>query len=112
MNHSDQRFHRVTFRATFIALYTMLTVSAYATSIAPPTSGSVQAVDSAPQASGAPSRDASDGSDEGKKSSSSGFRLAQAGQRSNSQSSFVANKDSTSQEGAGNGQLSEIIVTA
>jgi outer membrane receptor protein involved in Fe transport len=71
MNHSDLRFHRllhacgkVTFRVTFIALYTMLSVSAYA-----------QAV-------------------------------------SSSQSSFGANKGSTSQEGARNDQISEIIVTA
>jgi iron complex outermembrane receptor protein len=120
MNHSDLRFHRllhahgkVIFRATFIALYAMLSVSAYAASIAPPTSGSVQAVDSAPQGSVASSsQDASDGSKDGKKSSSSGFRVAQVDRGSNSQSSSVANIGSTSQEGAEKGQISEVIVTA
>jgi iron complex outermembrane receptor protein len=79
--------------------------------IAPPTSGSAQAADIAPQASGAPSQDARDGSKEGKKSSSGDFRVAQVDQGKGASASSVVNQTSNSQENSSNG-LSEIIVTA
>ena len=80
--------------------------------IAPPVSESAQAADSALQASGAPLQDASDGSKEGKKSSSSDFRVAQVGQGAISRPPEVGSGASRASENSKDTQLEEVVVTA
>jgi len=79
--------------------------------IAPPTSRSAQGADIALQASGAPSQDASDGSKEGKKSSSGDFRVAQLDQIAPGPSA-VDKGEALETNSQNKLQLDEIIVTA
>ena len=79
--------------------------------IAPPTSRSAQGADIALQASGAPSQDASDGSREGKKSSSGDFRVAQLDQIAPGPSA-VDKGEALETNSQNKSQLDEIIVTA
>ena len=79
--------------------------------IAPPTSRSAQAADIAPQGSGVSSQDASDGSKEGKKSSSGDFRVAQLDQIT-AGTSAVDKGEARETNSQNKSQLDEIIVTA
>jgi iron complex outermembrane recepter protein len=75
--------------------------------IAPPTSGSAQATVIAPQASGTPSQDASDGSKEGKKNSSGEFLVAKVDKGTSSVIPSASKKNDLSDP-----EIQEIIVTA
>jgi outer membrane receptor protein involved in Fe transport len=78
--------------------------------IAPPSTAGAQGPDTS-QAPRAPLREASGSSQEGKKNSSDGFRMAQVDQRTNSAPAAIENGIS-SQHGETDAQLQEIVVTA
>ena len=77
--------------------------------IAPPVVGGAR-VNEIPQGSNG-TRDGSDGSKEGKKSSSGDFRVARVDQGENSQSSPVNNNSSNSQDNLTKTPLEEVVVT-
>jgi outer membrane receptor protein involved in Fe transport len=79
--------------------------------IAPPMSGSAQSAEVAVHSSGVSSQDASDGSKEGKSSSSGDFRLAQVGQVTPG-ASQVASSEAGETNSQNSLQLEQIIVTA
>ncbi len=76
--------------------------------------GSIPSLDgsAAPTAAGDDPSGANSSAKEGKKNSSSGFRLAQVDQGSSSQSSSVAGNAANSPDGSKRDQLEEIVVTA